>query len=45
MVRRHVKSLDEGRPLFRDHSVMFGAVKSLVVLDAVESEIGELATY
>jgi histidine ammonia-lyase len=44
-VREHVQHLDEDRPLFRDHNAMKDAVKRLVVLGAVESEIGELATY
>jgi len=44
-VRRHVEYLDEDRPLYRDHNAMREAVKNLSVLEAVESEIGELATY
>ena len=44
-VRRHVEYLDEDRPLYSDHNVMREAVKNLAVLEAVESEIGQLATY
>jgi histidine ammonia-lyase len=44
-VRRHVEYLDVDRPLYPDHNAMQAAVKSLAVLEAVESEIGELATY
>jgi histidine ammonia-lyase len=44
-VREHVEYLDVDRPLYRDHNAMRDAVKNLSVLEAVESEIGELATY
>ena len=44
-IREHVDYLDEDRPLYPDHNSMQGAVKNLTVLEAVESEIGELATY
>jgi len=44
-VRRHVDFLDEDRPLYRDHDAMLAAVRANVILDAVESEIGPLATY
>jgi histidine ammonia-lyase len=44
-VRRHVEYLDVDRPLHRDHNAMQKAVRELAVLEAVESEIGELATY
>ena len=44
-VRRHVDYLDEDRPLYPDHNAMKAAVKSLDVLAAVESEVGELETY
>jgi len=44
-VREHVEHLDVDRPLYRDHNAMRDAVKNLAVLEAVESEIGELATY
>jgi histidine ammonia-lyase len=43
-VRRHVAFLDEDRPLHRDHNAMLAAVRANVILDAVESEIGPLAT-
>ena len=43
-LRQHVEYLDEDRPLFRDHKAMRGTVK-ILVLDAVESGIGELAIY
>ena len=44
-VRRHVEFLDVDRPLYSDHNAMKAAVENLEVLSAVESEIGELATY
>lgn len=44
-VRKFVAHLDEDRPLFPDHNAMAEAVKSLAVLEAVESVVGELATY
>ncbi len=44
-VRRRVDHLDEDRPLYRDHNAMMEAVASLEILEAVESEIGELAAY
>jgi histidine ammonia-lyase len=44
-VRRHVEFLDEDRPLYPDHNAMKGAVERLDILNAVESEIGELSTY
>lgn len=44
-IRKHVEYLDEDRPLYRDHNVMRDAVKKLAVLNAVEAEVGELATY
>ena len=44
-VRKHVEYLDIDRPLHSDHNAMQKAVKELAVLEAVESEIGELATY
>ena len=44
-VRRHVDYLDEDRPLYPDHNAMKAAVQNRDVLDAVESEIGELHTY
>ncbi len=44
-VRTHVDYLVEDRPLYEDHNTMRDAVKDLSILEAVESEIGELATY
>ena len=44
-VREHVEHLDEDRPLYPDHNAMRAAVRDLAVLEAVESEIGELAAY
>jgi histidine ammonia-lyase len=43
-VRRHVEFLDEDRPLYSDHNEMKAAVERLDILNAVESEIGELKT-
>jgi len=44
-IRRHVKHLDEDRPLFVDHNNMAKAVESCSVLNAVEGEVGALGTY
>ncbi len=44
-VRQHVEYLDVDRPLYPDHNAMKTAVEGLTVLDAVESEIGELDSY
>ncbi|HEY3295721.1 MAG TPA: aromatic amino acid ammonia-lyase [bacterium] len=44
-VREVVAHLDVDRPLFNDHNHMKDAVKSLHVLKAVESAIGELKAY
>lgn len=44
-VRKHVDYLDVDRPLHRDHNAMAEAVRELAVLKAVESEVGELASY
>ncbi len=44
-VRRRVEHLDVDRPLYPDHNAMMAAVRSREILDAVEAEIGELATY
>ncbi len=43
VIRRHVKHLDEDRPLYRDHDRMAALVISGEVLDAVEAEVGPLA--
>ena len=42
VVRRHVEFLDVDRPLYPDHTVMQGLVKSCEVLHEVEREIGPL---
>jgi len=39
-----VAHLDEDRPLHRDHDAMAAAVARCEVLDAVEAEVGALAT-
>jgi histidine ammonia-lyase len=44
-VRKHVDYLEVDRPLYKDHNAMKDAVRELAVLDAVETAIGELATY
>ncbi|MBU1698657.1 MAG: aromatic amino acid ammonia-lyase [Candidatus Eisenbacteria bacterium] len=44
-IRKHVDFLGEDRPLYTDHNTMMALVKSLAILNAVESEIGELAIY
>jgi histidine ammonia-lyase len=41
-IRRHVAFLDEDRPLYCDHNAIMKAVAAREILDAVESEIGEL---
>jgi histidine ammonia-lyase len=43
-VRKVVEYLDVDRPLYRDHNAMKAAVASLDVLQAVEAEVGELAS-
>ena len=43
-IRRVVDHLDEDRPLYPDHNAIAAAVERCEVLDAVESEIGPLAT-
>jgi len=44
-IRRHVDFLDKDRPLYSDHNAMKAAVENLEILNAVESKIGQLATY
>ncbi|MFO8072212.1 MAG: aromatic amino acid ammonia-lyase [Polyangia bacterium] len=44
-VRERVEFLGEDRPLYPDHNEMMDATKKLEILNAVESEVGELATY
>jgi histidine ammonia-lyase len=43
-VRRVVEHLEEDRPLFPDHNAMMAAVERCDVLEAVEKEIGPLAS-
>jgi len=43
-VRRVVEHLDVDRPLFPDHNAMSAAVKRCEVLEAVQAEVGPLAT-
>jgi histidine ammonia-lyase len=43
IIRKHVRHLDEDRPLYPDHNVMKTLVKSCEILDAVEAEVGDLA--
>ena len=42
VIRRHVKHLDEDRPLYPDHTRMKEVVKSCEILEEVESTIGSL---
>jgi histidine ammonia-lyase len=42
VIRRHVKHLDEDRPLYPDHNSMKSLVQSGEILEAVEGEIGKL---
>ncbi len=42
IIRRHVKFLDEDRPLYKDHTVMKELVKSCEILHEVEKTIGSL---
>ncbi|MBX2992512.1 MAG: aromatic amino acid lyase [Bacteroidetes bacterium] len=42
VIRKHVKRLDEDRPLFPDHNAMQALVKSCEILDAVEGTVGSL---
>ncbi len=44
-VRARVAFLEIDRPLYPDHNAMAELVTSRAVLDAVEAEVGELATY
>ena len=41
-VRRHIKHLDEDRPLYPDHTTMKAVVKSCEILEEVEKEVGIL---
>jgi histidine ammonia-lyase len=42
VIRKHVKRLDEDRPLYPDHTKMKEVVKSCEILEAVEKAIGSL---
>jgi histidine ammonia-lyase len=42
VIRKHVKYLDEDRPLYPDHTRMKELVRSCEVLDAVEKAVGSL---
>jgi histidine ammonia-lyase len=43
VIRKHVNHLEEDRPLFPDHNKMKAVVKSGLILEEVEKEIGDLA--
>jgi histidine ammonia-lyase len=43
IIRQHVNHLEVDRPLFPDHNAMKALVKSGLILEAVEKEIGALA--
>jgi histidine ammonia-lyase len=45
VVRKHVRFLDEDRPLYDDHNTMKALVASREILTIVEKELGELKTY
>ena len=42
VIRKHVKFLDEDRPLYPDHTKMKELVKSCEILDEVEKTVGSL---
>jgi len=42
VIRKHVKFLDEDRPLYPDHTKMKELVKSCEILDEVEKNIGKI---
>jgi histidine ammonia-lyase len=44
-IRERVEFLEVDRPLYADHNTMMALTKSLDILQAVEAEVGELATY
>lgn len=44
VVRKYVDHLDEDRPLYPDHTRMKALVKSCEILDAVEAQVGSLAS-
>ena len=41
-IRKHIKFLDEDRPLYPDHTAMKQLVQSCEILEAVEKEVGPL---
>ena len=41
-IRKHVKHLQEDRPLYPDHNTMMALVKSGEILEEVQKEVGEL---
>ena len=42
VIRKHVKHLDEDRPMYPDHNTMNELVKSFKILEAVEETVGSL---
>ncbi len=42
IIRKHVKHLDEDRPLYPDHTKIKDVVKSCEILDEVEKEVGSM---
>jgi histidine ammonia-lyase len=42
VIRKHVKHLDEDRPLYPDHTKMKALVKSCEILEEVEKTVGSL---
>jgi histidine ammonia-lyase len=42
VIRKHVKRLDEDRPLYPDHTKMKEVVKSCEILEDVEKSVGSL---
>jgi histidine ammonia-lyase len=44
VVRKYVDHLDEDRPLYPDHTRMKTLVRSCEILDAVEAQVGSLAS-
>jgi len=42
VIRKHVKHLDEDRPLFDDHNAMMALVRSCEILEEVEKLVGPL---
>jgi histidine ammonia-lyase len=42
VIRKHIKRLDEDRPLYPDHTTMKEVVKSFEILEGVEKAVGSL---